>query len=167
MLALLWGCSLLFADMPAAPAGGVPAPGGAPIAAASQPASQPVTVELRLRVAIGSKKGSMLDPRLADLYGSLKDFVYTSYSVKEDRTLSVELHGQTKISLPENRTVILTVKEYKPKGRPRVRVRIEIPELKFATETTIGSGGTLVVGGPKVEDGVLLFAVGVTKLTPH
>jgi hypothetical protein len=166
MLAVLATCSLLAADLPAAPAGGVPAAGGAPVAA-SQPASQPVTVELRMRVAIGSQKGSMLDPRLSDLYGSLKPLVYTSYSVKEDRTLSVELHGQTKISLPEGRNVILTVKEYKPKSRPRVRVRIEIPELKFATETTIGSGGTLVVGGPKVEDGVLLFAVGVTKLTPH
>jgi len=136
-------------------------------AAASLPASPPVTVELRVRTAVGSKKGTELDPRLSDLFGSLKEMAYTHYQMTDDHPLSIELNGQAKVMLPGGRTLVVSPKEYSAKGRPRVRVGIEIPELKFKTRVWIGAGGTLVVGGPKIEDGVLLFAVGVTKLTPH
>ena len=136
-------------------------------AAASQPASQPITVELRVRTAVGSKKGTELDPRLSDLFGSLKEMVYTHYQLTDDHPLTVELNAQAKMSLPGGRTLVISPTASSTKGRPRVRIRIDIPELKFTTRVWIGAGGTLVVGGPKIEDGVLLFAVGVTKLTPH
>ena len=131
------------------------------------PASQPVTVELRVRTAIASKKGTELDPRLNDLFGSLKEMVYTHYQMTDDHPLSIELNAQAKVALPGGRTLVISPTASSTKGRPRVRIRIEIPELKFMTRVWIGAGGTLVVGGPKIEDGVLLFAVGVTKLTPH
>jgi hypothetical protein len=153
LLAAAWLCA---ADTAAASI-----PASAPALA---PASQPIMVELRVRTVVGNKKGTELDPHLSDLFGSLKNLNYSHYQMADERELTVELGAQAKVALPGGHVLVLSPKEYNPKGRPRVRVRIEIPELKFNTRAWIGAGGTLVVGGPKIEDGVLLFAVGVTDL---
>jgi hypothetical protein len=125
-------------------------------------------VALSVRVLSGSNKATTpqkIDPKLKDLEGSLKDLKFTSYEMKDQTSLTVTVSGpEVKYTTPFKRTLHVQAFETKLKGKQeQVHVQLSIPELKFKTSAWISKGATLVVGGPKYEDGVLLFALGASK----
>lgn len=141
----------------------------------AQPTSQPSsvgaapksTIQLKVRVVYAAKKqDASLDPRLTDLFGSLRHLTYDTFELKEEKTLSLSLEGESKMSLPGGRTLIISPREVAIHNKKRrVRVKFDVAELKFSSRVWINEGSTLLVGGgPKLDDGVLLFAVGVNEI---
>lgn len=125
------------------------------------------TIALRVRVILAAKRQEdRLDPKLADLFGSLRNLTYDTFDLKEEKTLSVVVDGETKMGLPGGRTLVVSPRELGLHNKKRrVRVKLDVPELKFSSRVWINEGATLVVGGgPKLDDGALLFAVSVNDL---
>jgi len=132
------------------------------VGAASEPAKD---VDLKVRVIYGHNKSTVADPLLKDLEGALKDLKFTAYELRDQTSLKVVVGGpEAQYTTPSKRHLHVSATETKKKGKiEQVRVLLEIPELKFKTSAWISPGATLVVGGPKYEDGVLLFALGASK----
>lgn len=136
-------------------------------APASQPASAPTaSADLKIRVIYGHSKSTTLDPKLNDLFGSLKNLTYTAYEQKAEQSLKVTVGGAPQsYATPFGRHIVISATAAKKKGKvDQINVQLEIPELKFKTKAWISAGATLVIGGPKFEEGVLLFAVGAAAI---
>ncbi|MCC6808827.1 MAG: hypothetical protein IT381_15480 [Deltaproteobacteria bacterium] len=150
------------------PAPAAPPPPPAPSDKAMKaPASQPsVAADLKVRVVYGHSKTTVLDAKLNDLFGSLKNLTYTAYELKSETSLNVTVGGAPQsYTAPQGRHLVISATAHKKKGKvDQVNVQLEIPELKFKTKAWISAGATLVIGGPKFEDGVLLFAVGAAAI---
>ena len=140
---------------------------------ATKPAEQKTAVakaisaDLRIRVIYAHSKTKVHDPKLADLEGSLKSLAYTAYELKAENTaLKVTVGGEAQTYVtPFGRHLVISGQAHKKKGSvDQLSIQLEIPELKFKTKAWISEGATLVIGGPKFEDGVLLFAVGAAAI---
>jgi hypothetical protein len=147
------------------------------LSAADAPATKPaeqkpaalkaVSAELKIRVIYAHSKTKVHDPKLADLEGSLKSLAYTAYELKAENTaLKVTVGGEAQTYVtPFGRHLVISGLAHKKKGDvDQMSIQLEIPELKFKTKAWISEGATLVIGGPKYEDGVLLFAVGAAAI---
>jgi hypothetical protein len=148
-------------------------------APASQPASAPTAqADLNIRVVYAHNEGAArdpktsvpfkLDPKINDLLPLLKNLVYDTYALREQKSVKLIVDGPTVTQLlPGGRHLNITAKGYaKKKGKAQTQIELEIPELKFKAKATVMAGATLVVGGPKLEDGALLFALTATSLGP-
>ena len=140
-------------------------------ASSSQPASQTVKPQgkaaLRVRLIFAAKKQQdRFDPKLSDLFGSLRHLTYDTFDLKEEKSLTLDLEGESKMALPGGRTLVISPREIGTvRNKRRVRVKFDVPEMKFSSRVWINEGSTLLVGGgPKLDDGVLLFAVGVNEI---
>jgi hypothetical protein len=135
--------------------------------ATTQPALATATVELKVRIVYGHNRATALDPKLNDLFGLLKNLAYHAFELKQEDSLHLQVDGdEVSHTGPSGRHIVVTAKSYQKKKRQaQIRIELEIPELKFRTKASVMEGATLVIGGPKFEDGVLLFALTATTIT--
>jgi len=118
--------------------------------------------DVKIRVIYGSNKSTALDSKLNDLFGLLKNIYYTSYELKETTDLKLPIDGAAvKHDLPAGKHLLVAAKSHSQK---KIQIDLEIPELKFKAKAQLQAGATLVVGGPKFEGGVLLFALTATQV---
>jgi len=120
--------------------------------------SQAAASDFRLTVHVihASKKAGPVDPRLKQLEGQLRAFAFVSYRLHSAQQLTLKAGQKGVVSLPESRSLELT-----PLGREaagKLKVRLSIAKVVDATYL-VSDGGTLIVGGPKHEDGVLILAI--------
>jgi hypothetical protein len=118
-------------------------------------------VQTRLRVIRASNVGSNVDPSLRDVHGELGSlFSFTSYRLLRDDSLSLSPNRPVSISAREGRIIIeiTLVGLHRSVAELRIRVAREGKDI-LNTQIRLSPGRTVLIGGPKVRDGVIIYAL--------
>ena len=117
-------------------------------------------VQTQLRVIRASNVGQGVDPSLKELHNELKTlFNFTSYRLLKDENLNLSLNQPISISAREGKIImeITLVGLHRNVAELRIRVNREGTE-KLNTQVRLSPGRTVLIGGPKVRDGVIIYA---------
>lgn len=118
-------------------------------------------VEIRIGAVIASNSGRDFDPRLVALHKQFNAlFAYTSYHLVKEERQRVAWGGKAGFDIPGGRYVIVIPKEYK---NDRVAMRVMVIEGArpiVDTALALKNHATLLVGGPRQPDGVLILSIG-------
>ncbi len=117
-------------------------------------------VHTQLRVIRASNVGQGVDPSLKELHNELKTlFNFTSYRLLRDENLNLSLNQPISISAREGKIImeITLVGLHRNVAELRIRVNREGTE-KLNTQVRLSPGRTVLIGGPKVRDGVIIYA---------
>jgi hypothetical protein len=117
-------------------------------------------VQTQLRVIRASNVGQGVDPTLKGLYNELRTlFNFTSYRLLRDENLSLSLNQPVSISAREGRIImeITLMGLHRNVAELRIRVNREGIEI-LNTQVRLSPGRTVLIGGPKVRDGVIIYA---------
>lgn len=118
-------------------------------------------IQTRLRVVRASSMGHEIDPSLKDLHNELKTlFSFTSYRLLREEGLTLSLNKPVSITAREGRIVweATLVNLHQGVGEVRIRVIREGKET-LNTQVRLSPGRTVLVGGPRVRDGVIIYAL--------
>ncbi len=118
-------------------------------------------VEVRVGAVVANNSGRECDPRLVVMRKQFDAlFPYTSYRLVKEERQRVPWGGQADFDIPGGRYVLVIPKEFK-NGRVAMRVLV-IEGTRSIVETTLSlrNHATLLVGGPRQPDGVLILAIG-------
>jgi hypothetical protein len=118
-------------------------------------------VHTRLRVIRASNVGQGFDPSLRDVHNELGSlFSFTSYRLLRDEPLNLVLNQPISISAHEGRIIIETTLVGLHSGVAELRIRVvrEGKEI-LNTQVRLFPGRTVLIGGPRVRDGVIIYAV--------
>ena len=124
----------------------------------AHPAAAQEKVEIRVTVVHATHQGTQVDAALEDLKRQLHDFGFTSYRLKEQKTLGLGMKEKGTVPLPDTRVLEVTPLAREPDGRLKIQVTIG-PKKILDTTVIVEPGGTFIIGGPKYEGGVLMIAV--------
>lgn len=117
-------------------------------------------VQTRLRIIQALNVGSGIDPSLRDLHdqlGTLSGF--TSYRLLRDETLSLSSNRPVSIPLHEGRSIEITLTgQQRETAELRVKMRREKTDI-LNTQVRLSRGRTVLIGGLKHGEGVLLLAL--------
>jgi hypothetical protein len=117
-------------------------------------------VHTRLRVIRASNVGSDVDPSLRDVHRELGSlFNFTSYRLLRDERLNLSLNQPVSISAREGKIIIETTLVGLNRGVAELRIRVvrEGTEI-LNTQVRLSPGRTVLIGGPRVRDGVIIYA---------
>ena len=127
----------------------------------SVPAAE-AKLELGLTVIVASSGEAFVDERIRDTARKLSSlFPYTRY---ERRSLTLEtkvLNEAFRVTLPGGREFVATALSRTPDGQ--IKLSVEIADL-LKTELRLKDGGTVILGGPQVENGVLVLVLSAQNL---
>lgn len=118
-------------------------------------------VHTRLRVIRASNVGSDVDPSLRDVHRELGSlFSFTSYRLLRDERLNLSLNHLVSISAREGKIIIETTLVGLNRGVAELRIRVarEGKEI-LNTQVRLSPGRTVLIGGPRVSDGVIIYAL--------
>jgi len=119
-------------------------------------------VEIVVKVVHASKNGNEVHENVKELYSRLsKMFDFTSYKMLLDVKEKGDYSQKQIITLPNNQKLILTPIE-KDKDF-HIKVEMEI-EGVIKTDFRLKDGGTIILGGTKHKDGVLILVIKITEL---
>jgi hypothetical protein len=133
-------------------------------------------VEQRIRITIRAIAASMdeggLDPKLTPIAPHLKNFGeqfrYKSYKVLEERHFDLDGKTPAELELPGSRSLQVAPRQISPDGKISVHLELlgahPVHSRKLHTDYSIQRGGTLLVGGMRVDPkneraGTLLIAI--------
>ena len=125
---------------------------------------------ITVRVIAAEAGNAGKDPRLAsvDLNLDTLPLRFGTYRLIEERSFDLDWQREAQVELPGGRSVSVTPREIGSDGRMRVRLQMvgSHPQhaTRMQTDYSIGRGGTLMVGGYRLdpdhpEKGVLILAV--------
>jgi hypothetical protein len=118
-------------------------------------------VHTRLRVIRASNVGSDVDPSLRDVHRELGSlFSFTSYRLLRDQPLNLSPNQPVSISAREGKIIIETTLVGLNRGVAELRIRVvrEGKEI-LNTQVRLSPGRTVLIGGPRVRDGVIIYAL--------
>lgn len=118
-------------------------------------------VQVRMRVIQALNVGQSIDPSLKELYDELKTlFNFTSYRLMRDENLNLSLNQPFRIPVHQGKTFIETtlVGQHKNVTELRIRVNREGTDI-LNTQVRLSPGRTVLIGGPKHGEGVIIYAV--------
>lgn len=119
------------------------------------------TITVQVRVIEASNSDVGIDPALRSLARDLQTLPFKSFKLRDahEKKLRKGEHMSFQFggSGPSDRR-FLELDSRGMKGN-KLRFSIAIKALKFATKVSVPDGGTIVVGGPKDGDNVLVFAI--------
>jgi hypothetical protein len=117
-------------------------------------------VHIVVQTVLASQGSPYLDPRLSHLIQELQSvFRYSSYRLLGQKPMDIRMGETDMVSLPGNR--VLKITPTKVTGN-RVELQLVISKNKnqiFQTMIQLLNHGSIIVGGPKYEDGYLLFNI--------
>ncbi len=118
-------------------------------------------VQTRVRVIQASNVGKAIDPSLRDLHDQLGSlFNFTSYRLLRDESLSLSLNQPVSISAREGRITIEINLVRLQKGFSELRIRVVREEKEILnTQVRLSPGRTVLIGGPKLREGVIIYAL--------
>lgn len=125
---------------------------------------------ITVRVIAAEAGTSGKDPRLAGIDLNLETLPlrFGTYKLLEERSFDLDWKHEAQVELPGGRSVVVTPRELASDGRMRVRLQMlgAHPQhtTRMQTDYSIGRGGTLLVGGYRLdpehpEKGVLIIAI--------
>ncbi|NOX35879.1 MAG: hypothetical protein GXP56_19485 [Deltaproteobacteria bacterium] len=101
-----------------------------------------------------------IDPGLKKIISELESvFKYTSYRLLKDRRLNLGFNQEGRVDLPGKRTLIVMPTDMDGK---RIRYQINIKKnnhLIFKTRVLLRNDSSITIGGPKFNNGFLLFNI--------
>ena len=117
-------------------------------------------VQTRIRTIEASNVGSSVDPSLRDVHDQLGSlFNFTSYRLLRDESVSLTLNKPYEISAHREVTLEITLmNQKKDTAEYRIRIRREASEI-LNTQVRLSSGRTVLVGGPKHGQGIVILAL--------
>jgi hypothetical protein len=118
-------------------------------------------VQTRLRVIRASNVGSNVDASLRDVHKDLGSlFSFTSYRLLRDENLNLSPNQPVSISAREGRIIIeiTLVGLHRSVSELKIRVTREGKDT-LNTQIRLSPGRTVLIGGPKVRDGVIIYAL--------
>jgi hypothetical protein len=141
------------------------------VAAASNEASAASPAERYLvdvRIIEGSRDGDgAVDPKLGALSRDLKTLPFKTFRLRdahsalvaEGERISLEIPGAALPQKGKRQTRFLVVAAHGRQAGGKLRFSLGIEALKFETLVAVPEGGTIIVGGPRGEQGTaVLFA---------
>lgn len=116
-------------------------------------------IPTRVRIIEASNVGATVDPTLKELHHQLSSlFKYTSYRLLRDEQLQLTLHQTTILSVHPGRSIEITpLKFHANTAELRVKIKRERTEI-LDTQVRIDRGRTVLIGGPKHGEGVVILA---------
>jgi len=122
-------------------------------------------VEIRIGAVIASNSGHGFDPRLVALRQQFHNlFPYNSYQLVKEERKRVPWGGKANFEIPGGRYVIVVPREFRS-GRIAMKVLvIEGARPIVDTSLALRNHGTLLVGGPRQANGVLILSIGADTL---
>ncbi|NNF99134.1 MAG: hypothetical protein HKM93_07125 [Desulfobacteraceae bacterium] len=117
-------------------------------------------VNIGIKTILASDKAEFVDPQLKGLIKELRTvFRFTSYRMLGQDNLTIEVGKTGTVRLPGGRVLEVT-----PIGIQGKRSELELSILKkkrriFNTRIKLLNGGVLTVGGPRHDNGFLLFNI--------
>ncbi len=118
-------------------------------------------VQTRLRVIRTSNVGTSVDPSLRDVHEQLGSlFSFTSYRLLRDETFNLSPNRPVPISAREGKIIIETTLVGLHRGVAEFRIRV-VREGKdiLNTQVRLSPGRTVLIGGPKLREGVIIYAI--------
>ncbi len=125
-----------------------------------QPAFAENQVVTDVLVIYASTGPQNVDPSLNKIISELKSvFKYTSYSVLKDQRLKLGFNEKGKIDLPENRTLVIMPSNMNGKRIPyQINIQKDGQPI-FQTQVLLKNNGSITIGGPQFNNGILLFNI--------
>lgn len=116
-------------------------------------------IPTRLRVIEASNVGGTIDPSLKELHQQLSSlFRYTSYRILRDERLHLTLHHTTLLTIHPGRSIEITPLKFQANmAELRVRIKREKTDI-LDTQVRLPPGRTVLIGGPKHGEGVMILA---------
>ena len=122
-------------------------------------------VEVRIGAVLANNSGEESDPRLVALHKQFDTlFPYSSYRLVKEERQRVPWGGKAGFDIPGGRYVMVIPKEYK---NERVSMKVMVIEGArpiVDTSLSLRNHATLLVGGPRQADGVLILSIGADLL---
>ena len=127
----------------------------------ANPATAAQQVEITVKVIHASTNGHKISDNVKDIYLRLKHmFNFTSYNKILEHQDRKEYNKHQELSLPNGQKLLLTPLEKDDKSR--IKVELEIPNV-IKTDFRLKDGGTIILGGTKYKDGVLILVIQVAE----
>ncbi len=118
-------------------------------------AAPPVPVEVK--VIHAHNRSTVVDPRVAALVKDLRaQLKFTGYDLRDSATFSLERKSVGRMKLPSGAYLTLTPLDFVD---DKLRLELEVKDLKFKTTVTLARGATLAIGGPPYDGGALILAI--------
>jgi hypothetical protein len=133
------------------------------------------TVELDVGTVLATNAGNQIDEELASIRGQLERlFQYTSYRLMKQEQSDVSCGKPATFEIPGGRRLLVMAKNVRG-GRVALNVALtKDRHVLMRTDLTLGRRGTIMVGGPRYENGVLIIWIGARRAasvnasaTPH
>lgn len=122
-------------------------------------------VEVRIGAVVASNSGRTFDPRLVALRQQFNHlFPYTSYRLVKEERQRVAWGAKASFDIPGGRYVLVIPREFR-NGRIAMKVLVlEGARPIVDTSLALRNHGTLLVGGPRHPDGVLILSIGADTI---
>lgn len=123
----------------------------------------PTQAQAAEQIAIGvtiihaTKGAHHIDSKLKAISAQFKDLAFTSYSLLDAATFTLDLNASGKMEFPGKRWLEIT-----PRGvdaKKVVKIDLAVKKIKFTATARIPSGGMLTIGGPTYGTGTLLLVL--------
>ncbi len=118
-------------------------------------------VQVRMRIIRASNVGSNVDASLRDVHEDLGSlFSFTSYRLLRDENLNLSPNQPVSISAREGRIIIeiTLVGLHRVVAELKIRVAREGKDI-LNTQIRLSPGRTVLIGGPKLREGVVIYAL--------
>ena len=117
-------------------------------------------ISIWVRAVSASNAGKLVDPRLQDIRGQLSTlFRYTSYALISEAKQLVSFHQPVNMSLRGGSRLTITPLAFE-KGMIQMSLKImEGNRATFNTSLRLANQGSLLIGGPRHGEGVIIFAI--------
>ena len=126
----------------------------------TQPAFGKNQIFTNVKIIHASIGANYLDPGLKVIISELESvFKYTSYRLLQEQKLNLKLNEKGRVNLPEKRIMFIT-----PLNTDGNRIKYQINILKnkrsvFQTRILLKNNRSITIGGPKFNNGYLLFNI--------
>jgi hypothetical protein len=117
-------------------------------------------IRVNVKTVLASQDEAYIDPALSAVVKELESlFRYSSYRLLSENRLNLALKKTGSVNLPGERVLMIT-----PTGIQADRVEMKLVILRknsqvFETVIQLLNRGSIIVGGPKHQNGSLLFSI--------
>ena len=117
-------------------------------------------VQVQMRAIKASNVEQGIDPSLKDIHSELGSlFSFTSYRLLRDEKLNLTLNQPVSISLRSGRFIEVTLVGLRRNvAELRIRVVRETTDI-LNTQVRLSPGRTVLIGGPRLREGVIIYAL--------
>lgn len=123
-------------------------------------------VALEVGTVLATNGSTHIDAQLASVRGQLERlFQYTSYRLVKQEKSDVSCGNPASFEIPGGRHLQVMAKDTRG-GRVSLNVALmKDRHVLMRTDLTLGKRGTIMVGGPRYENGVLIIWIGAKRMT--